>query len=449
MNTKIKNIRNNNDSSKKKHFQFSAFHFQLKKLIERIVEVMFTVSGSITSLAILLIIIFLFKEGVGLFTSPAVEKGYALCVNASNPVEKLTPQQIKQIFDGEIDVWEIENGETTFGESQLNTENNSQPSILNSPLDIMLFRFDEIFSLYSDEELGEDYELLPEKLGEVIAQNPNIIAFLPERFLPTNNNQVKILPSTNINLSDFFGGTEWIPTATPSPLFGVLPLILGTLWVSIFAILIALPLGLGVAIYLSELANERVRKILKPTIELLAGIPSVVYGFFGLVVLVPLIQKALNLPVGETALAGSLILAIMALPTIITVAEDAMRNTPRAMREASLALGATQWQTVYKVIVPYAASGISAAVVLGIGRAIGETMAVLMVTGNAAIIPTSLFEPVRTIPATIAAELGEAPAGGAHYQALFLLGCILFLITMVVSISAEAISKRQHKGIGV
>ena len=186
------------------------------------------------------------------------------------------------------------------------------------------------------------------------------------------------------------------------------------------------------------------RNFLKPLIELLSGIPSVVYGFFGLVVLAPLVQKTFNLPVGETALTGSLILAIMALPTIISVAEDAMRNTPRAMREASLALGATHWQTIYKVVIPYAKSGISAAVVLGIGRAIGETMAVLMVTGNAALIPTSLFDPVRTIPATIAAELGEAPTGGAHYQALFLLGCVLFLITMVISITAEMISKKKN-----
>jgi len=423
MNTKTENIKKNNDKSKKKNFQLSAFRFQLKKFVERIIEGLFTLSGSITSLAILLIIVFLFKEGVGLFNSPTVEKGYALCVNATNPVEKLSPYETKHIFDSDITHW-----------SELGGVNE----------EIMLFRFDEIFSLYSDEEFGEDYNLLPEKLGKVIAQNPNIIAFLPERYLPTDNNRVKILPSTNISPADFLGGTEWIPTATPSPLFGVLPLILGTLWVSIFAILIALPLGLGVAIYLSELASERIRKILKPTIELLAGIPSVVYGFFGLVVLVPLIQKTLNLPVGETALTGSLILAIMALPTIITVAEDAMRNTPRSMREASLALGATQWQTVYKVIVPYAASGISAAVVLGIGRAIGETMAVLMVTGNAAVMPHSLFESVRTIPATIAAELGESPAGGAHYQSLFLLGCILFLITMIISVSAEAISKRQR-----
>jgi phosphate transport system permease protein len=235
-----------------------------------------------------------------------------------------------------------------------------------------------------------------------------------------------------------------LPTATPAALFGVMPLILGTLWVSVFAIIIALPLGLGAAIYLSEVANEKTRKILKPTVELLSGIPSVVYGFFGLVVIVPLIQKALDLPVGETALAGSIILAIMALPTIITIAEDSMRNTPRSMREASLALGGTHWQTVYRVVIPFASSGIMAAVVLGIGRAIGETMAVLMVTGNAAIIPTSMFEPIRTIPATIAAELGEAPTGGAHYQALFILGCILFIITLVVSISAEIISKKKH-----
>jgi len=161
------------------------------------------------------------------------------------------------------------------------------------------------------------------------------------------------------------------------------------------------------------------------------------------VVLVPLVQKALNLPVGETAFTGSLVLAIMALPTIITVAEDAMRSTPSAMREASLALGATHWQTIYRVIIPYASSGISAAVILGIGRAVGETMAVLMVTGNAAVMPTSLFAPIRTIPAAIAAELGEAPMGGAHYQALFMLGCILFMITLVMSIASEIVSKRQ------
>jgi phosphate transport system permease protein len=394
-----------------------------RRISEQTVQGIFTLSGSMTSIAILLIVVFLFKEGLGLFRSPEIEKGYALCVHASNPVERLLPKEVKSIFDSETVNWQ---------------------NISGKDEEIMLFRFDEIFSLYSEEELGEDYSLLSQKLGEVIGQNPGIIAFLPEKYLPSEDMAVKILHLENISPADFFTGTEWMPTITPAPQFGALPLILGTLWVSIFAILIALPPGLGVAIYMSELAGERTRKLLKPTIELLAGIPSVVYGFFGLVTLVPLIQKTLNLPVGETALAGSLILAIMALPTIITIAEDAMRNTPKSMREASLALGATHWQTIYRVIIPYAASGISAAVVLGIGRAVGETMAVMMVTGNAAVMPHSLFESVRTIPATIAAELGEAPSDGIHYQSLFLLGCILFIITMIISITAEVISKRQR-----
>jgi phosphate transport system permease protein len=364
---------------------------------------------------------------MGLFSSSVVENGYVLCLHPSNRVEKLTSFQIKEIFDYQIENWQDVGG---------------------NDLEIRLFRFEEIFNYYSEEELGEDYEFLPEKLAEEINKDEAIIAFIPEQFVLQGSDNLKILNTGNISLNNFFAGTEWMPTATPSAQFGALPLILGSLWVSLFAILIALPLGLGVAVYMSELAGERTRSLMKPAIELLAGIPSVVYGFFGLIVLVPLIQKTFNLPVGETAFAGSVVLAIMALPTIITVAEDAMRNTPVAMREASLSLGANQWQTIYRVVIPYAASGISAAVILGIGRAIGETMAVLMVTGNAAVIPTSLFEPIRTIPATFAAELGEAPTGGTHYKALFLLGCILFIFTLAMSIFAEMVSKKQHnKGI--
>lgn len=396
---------------------------KIHRIIERIIESILTVSGAITCIAMLLIVVFLFKEGAGLFNSPTVEKGYSLYVNAKNTVSDLNPTEIKRIYDAEITDWSELGG---------------------SGQEIKIFRFEEVFSLYPEEEFGEEYSLLPEKLGEVISQNPNIIAYLPQQYAPVDVPSVKVIPTKNIRISDFFGGEEWIPTATPAPLFGVVPLILGTLSVSFIAILIALPLGLGVAIYLSELAGKRIPKYMKPAIELLAGIPSVVYGFFGLVVLVPIVQDTFGLAVGETAFTGSLILAIMALPTIISVAEDAMRNTPRAMREASLALGATQWQTIYKVVIPYSASGISAAVVLGIGRAIGETMAVLMVTGNAAVIPNSIFEPIRTIPATIAAELGEVASGGTHYQSLFLLGCILFVITMLISITAEVISKK-HK----
>ena len=401
----------------------------LRKITERIFEGLFALSGGVSSFVILMIIIFLFKEGFGLFQSPVIDKGYVLCVNTENPVTTLSSKQIKEIFDTDIASWKEVGGKD---------------------MEIMPFRFDfeEILRIYTEEELGRDNELLPQRLSEIIKENANILALLPTKYAPEDDSGVKTLKTGNISVSEFIAGKDWMPTATPSPQFGALPLILGTLAVSVFAILIALPLGLGVAIYLSELAGDKTHKILKPAIELLAGIPSVVYGFFGLIVFVPLVQKTLNLPVGETALAGSLILAIMALPTIITVAEDAMRNTPKSIREASLGLGATHWQTVYRVVIPYSSSGISAAAVLGIGRAVGETMAVLMVTGNAAVIPYSLLEPIRTIPATIAAELGEAPAGGAHYQSLFLLGSILFLVTLVISISSEIISKRNmNKGL--
>ena len=394
-----------------------------RKLSNRFIKQLLTFSGAVTGIAILFISFFLFKEGAGLFKTSTIEKGYVLVVNSANPIGKLSSHQIKEIFDAEITNWKAVGGKNQ---------------------EIRIFRIDDIFYEYSKMVIGENYEHLPEKLAEVIQKDEGIIAFLPHQYAPINSPSVKELPTENISVSDYFLGKEYLPTATPAPLFGVLPLLFGTLLVSIMAIALALPLGLGVAIYMSELADERIRKFLKPVIELLAGIPSVVYGFFGLVVLAPIVQKTFHLSVGETSLTGSIILAIMALPTIISVAEDAMRNTPRAMREASLALGATQWQTIYKVVIPYAKSGISAAVVLGMGRAIGETMAVLMVTGNAAVIPTSIFNSVRTIPATIAAELGEAPAGEAHYQALFLLGCILFLITMMISVAAEMISKKKN-----
>ena len=395
---------------------------KVNHIFDIITEKLLTLSGAITSITILFIIIFLFKEGLGLFNHKNIENGYGLYVNILNKTEKLSPFETKEIFDGDLTNWKELGGEDE---------------------QIKIFRIDDVFRIYPESELGKNYELLPQKLGELIGKEHNIIAFLPSQFAPEGAG-VKELQSDNISLRDYFLATEWLPTATPSPLFGILPLLSGTFLVSLIALLIALPLGLGVAIYLSELAKEKQRSVLKPIIELLAGIPSVVYGFFGLVVLAPVVQKIFNLPVGETAFTGGLILAIMALPTIISVAEDAMRNTPRAMREASLALGATQWQTIYKVVVPYAKSGISAAVVLGVGRVIGETMAVLMVTGNAAVMPHSAFEPVRTIPATIAAELGEAPAGSTHFQALFLLGCILFVLTSLISVSAEWVSKKSN-----
>ena len=381
-------------------------------------------SGAATSITVVLIVFFLFIEGAGVFNRKPIDDGFILAVNATNKVNGLQPSQIKDIFDKKITNWNQIGGE-------------------NRP--IVLFRTSDITDYYTEEELGPDFEYFPEKINELIQKQPGIIAFFSDKY-KSDQFVGKELDIDKIKVWEFLSGEEWFPTAQPIAQMGVKPLIYGTLWVSFGAILLALPIGLAAAIYLSEIAKKRTRSLLKPLIELLAGIPSVVYGFFGLVVIVPLIQSTFNLPVGETALAGSVVLAIMALPTIITISEDAMRNTPRAMKEASLALGASKWQTIYKVVMPYSASGITAGAILGIGRAIGETMAVLMVTGNAAVIPHTLLAPVRTIPATIAAELGEAPNGGLHYEALFALGCILFLITFGINMLVELVTNRKsHK----
>ena len=395
----------------------------MKKIFEKIIEGLLTCSGFITSITILLIILFLFTEAFGLFHSKVIEEGYVLALNKDNKVSQLSPVQIKEVFDEEIANWDELGGEN---------------------LPIRVFRLEDVTKYFTDEELGDSYQHAGALITKLVEETPGIVAFVPRQFI-VDHGRVNYIKDNSISLKDVFAGAEWFPTATPAPLFGFLPLITGTLWVSLFAILIALPFGLSVAIYMSEVAKPGIRNWLKPVIELLSGIPSVVYGFFGLIVIVPLIQKLCNLPVGESGLAGSIVLAIMALPTIITVTEDAMRNCPRAMREASLALGASQWQTIYKVVIPYSISGITSGVVLGIGRAIGETMAVLMVTGNAAVIPTTILEPLRTIPATIAAELGEAPAGGPHYQALFLLGVVLFFITLIINFSVEYISSKGLK----
>lgn len=390
----------------------------MKRILEKIVQGLLTCSGFVTSVVILLIIGFLFTEGAGLFREHMIEDGYVLALNQKNKVERLSADEIKGIFDEDIVNWKEVGGED---------------------LPIETFRLEEVENYFTADELGAQYENAGKLIANLVATHPGMVAFVPQEILP-DAADVRYIEDSTISMADVFAGAEWFPTATPAPLFGIMPLLAGTLWVSLFAILFALPFGLSVAIYMSEVASEKVRGVLKPIIELLNGIPSVVYGFFGLIIIVPLLQQGFNLPVGESGLAGSIVLAIMALPTMITVAEDAMRNCPRSLREASLALGATRWQTIYRVVIPASMSGITSGVVLGIGRAVGETMAVLMVTGNAAVIPTSIIEPLRTIPATIAAELGEAPAGGAHYQALFLLGVILFFITLIINLSVEYIS---------
>jgi len=234
----------------------------------------------------------------------------------------------------------------------------------------------------------------------------------------------------------FLFGDKWYPISEPAQL-GILPLILGSLIVTIGAAAISIPIGVACAIYISEVAPLKLKEILKAGIELLAAIPSVVLGFIGMVTLVPWVKAIFKLPTGLTALSGSIMLAFMAMPTIVSIAEDALYSIPKTYKEGALALGATHWQAIWRVMLPAASSGILAAVMLGLGRVIGETMAVMMITGNSAIIPQSILQPVRTLTATIAAEMGEAVGGSEHYFALFAIGIVLFVISFAINVTAD------------
>lgn len=242
-------------------------------------------------------------------------------------------------------------------------------------------------------------------------------------------------------------GKEWYPADDP-PSFGALPLLSASVVVTVGAMAVAVPLGLLSALCISQILPTRVRSIVKPAVELLAGLPSVVYGLFGMGLVAPLTMRILHLPIGLTAFTASIVLGIMALPTVASVAEDAFSAVPQAYKEASLALGATIWETISKVLLPAAAPGVVAAVLMGIGRAMGETMAVLMVAGGAAIIPRSPFQPVRPITAAIAAEMGETPVGSLHYHALFALAAMLFIITAAFNLAAEALARRLRRQTG-
>jgi len=234
----------------------------------------------------------------------------------------------------------------------------------------------------------------------------------------------------------FLFGKSWYPISEPAQL-GILPLIIGSLLVTLGAAIISIPIGVASAVYISEIAPLKIKEILKAGIELLAAIPSVVLGFIGMVTLVPWVKNIFHLPTGLTALSGSIMLAFMAMPTIVSIAEDAVYSVPKSYKEGALALGATHWQTIYRIILPAGSSGILAAIMLGIGRVIGETMAVMMITGNAAIIPHTILQPVRTLTATIAAEMGEAVVGSEHYFALFAIGIVLFVISFVINVTAD------------
>jgi phosphate transport system permease protein len=248
-----------------------------------------------------------------------------------------------------------------------------------------------------------------------------------------------LLWSGRFSIWEFFGSIEWYPTSQSRVRYGALALIAGTFSVTVLAMLLAVPFGIGTAVYLSEFCGDRRKETLKIIVELLAAIPSVVWGFIGLTIMNSLIIRLFGAPIGLNVLNGAILLALMSVPIIVSIGEDALKAVPDGYREAALALGATRWQLVYRVLVPAARNGLLAAVLLGVGRAVGETMAVLMATGHSIRMPTSLLDPVRTLTATIAAELGEAPVGSDHYQVLFLVGVLLFTITFIVNMCAVRI----------
>jgi phosphate transport system permease protein len=247
-----------------------------------------------------------------------------------------------------------------------------------------------------------------------------------------------------VSVSEFLFGKYWYPTSDPAD-FGIFPLIIASVLVTGFSGLISIPLGVMTAIYLSEIAKPSVGEIVKPIVELLAALPSVVIGFFGMVLVAPFLQRVFDIPTGLNLFNAALMLAFMSIPTICSISEDAIHSVPDALREASVALGATQLQTIVRVVVPASLSGISTAIILGLSRAVGETMVVLMVAGGAAMLPGSIFDPVRPMPASIASEMAEAPVGGEHYYALFATGIVLFVFTMIFNIVADYIANKYSQ----
>jgi phosphate transport system permease protein len=245
-------------------------------------------------------------------------------------------------------------------------------------------------------------------------------------------------------VGEFLFGRNWLPISEP-PKFGIVPLLLGSIYVTVGAIVICVPVGVAAAMFIAEIAPKSIKHILKSLVEILASIPSVVLGFIGIVWLSPFLKNTFGLPTGMCGLTGSLLLAFMALPTIISISEDALVGVPRTYKEAAFGLGATRWQALWRIVLPAASPGIIAGVMLGIGRVIGETMVVMMVTGNSPVVPKSILQPLRTLTATIAGEMGETVSGSEHYFALFAVGLVLFIITFMINFIADSFLRRARK----
>jgi phosphate transport system permease protein len=394
----------------------------MRRWVDFLGESVIKASGYAGALAVVAIIFFLFKEGVGLFGRSPVE-GFEIAVHPANPVEKLTEAQVHDLLSGKIVRWDLWGGRDTV---ELWHVSNLDKKLKSAGIPLMSV-----------------YGRFPEFFDSLLRARPGTMLIFQRSLLPSSAKRVAV---EDIGLAGFLTGKNWKPTESPAPFFGAWPLIGGTLLVTLYAMIFAVVLGVPTAVYLAEPAPKKIRAAVKPMIELLSGVPSVVFGFIGLVVVVPGLRAAFGLDSGSTALAGSMLLAVVALPTIVSVAEDAIRAVPDSLRHGALALGATHWQVIYRVVVPHARSGIAAALILGAGRIVGETMVVLMVTGNN---PQWLgwnpLQSVRTMSAAIAAEMGEAPQGGVHYQSLFTVGCLLFILTFFVNFVGELLKSKVRK----
>ena len=289
--------------------------------------------------------------------------------------------------------------------------------------------------------------MLPELVMEFLIRLCGIsaIIFVIAIFFFIFREAIPVLFGGKFSLVEFLTSIEWYPTSAVKVRYGVLAMIAGTFGVTVLAMLMAVPVGLGVAVYISEFCRPKTRESLKIIVELLAAIPSVVWGFLGLTVMSRIMVGWFNAPVGVNMLNGAIVLALMSIPIIVSIGEDALKAVPDTYREAGIAMGATKWQLLWRVLIPAAKNGLLAAVLLGVGRAIGETMAVLMATGHAVNIPGSLLDPVRTLTANIAAELGEAPVGSDHYRVLFVTGVLLFAITFAVNLAADTVVRGIRK----
>jgi phosphate transport system permease protein len=290
------------------------------------------------------------------------------------------------------------------------------------------------------------YAVASEKILEIIIRISGVsaIIFVLAIFFFVFREAIPVVFNEKFNFFQFLFSTEWYPTSAVNIRYGTFALTVGSLSITLLSVAIALPFGIGAAIYISEFCGPRLRESLKIIIELLAAIPSVVWGFIGLTVMSKVIVTVTGAPIGVNLLNGSIMLALMSVPIIVSIGEDALKAVPDSFREAALAQGATKWQVVYRVLLPAAKNGLLAAVLLGVGRAVGETMAVLMATGHAVAIPGSLVDPIRTLTANIAAELGEAPARSDHYRVLFLTGILLFCITFAINLIADLVIRGIH-----